>query len=82
MSLYQWFVFFIHSVHFLNLKPYVAAEKLEAAMPVYNDYLMKIIGVRWWTILLFIPVINLIMFPIIWVETLRSFGKRSTLDTF
>jgi signal peptidase I len=35
---------------------------------------MKIIGrPSWWTILLFIPVINLIMFPIIWVETLRSF---------
>jgi signal peptidase I len=34
---------------------------------------MKIIGrPSWWTVLLFIPVINLIMFPIIWVETLRS----------
>jgi signal peptidase I len=22
------------------------------------------------------------MFPVIWVETLRSFGKRSGLDTF
>jgi hypothetical protein len=30
----------------------------------------------------FIPIINLIMFPVIWVETLRSFGKRSGLDTF
>jgi signal peptidase I len=64
-----------------NLKPYVAAEKLEAAMPVYNVILMKIIGVRWWTILLFIPD-QLNYVPIIWVETLRSFGKRSTLDTF
>jgi signal peptidase I len=44
---------------------------------------MKIIGrPTWWTLLLFIPIINLIMFPVIWVETLRSFGKRSSLDTF
>ena len=89
MSLYQWFVFFlfIQLVHFLGTwKLYVAAgrKSWEAAMPVYNVIiLMKIIGrPSWWTILLFIPVINLIMFPIIWVETLRSFGKRSTLDTF
>ena len=44
---------------------------------------MKIIGrPTWWTILLFIPIINLIMFPIIWVETLKKFGKRSTLNSF
>ncbi|WP_339612073.1 signal peptidase I, partial [uncultured Planktosalinus sp.] len=44
--------------------------------------LMKIINRPWWyTILLFIPIINLIMFPVVWVETLRSFGKNSTTDT-
>ena len=43
---------------------------------------MKIINrPTWWTLLLFIPVINLIMFPVVWVETLRSFGKNSTTDT-
>jgi signal peptidase I len=43
---------------------------------------MKIIGrPTWWTILLFIPIINLIMFPVVWIETLRTFGKKSTLDT-
>lgn len=58
-------------------------NKWEAAVPVYNAIvLMKIIGrPTWWTVLLFIPIINLIMFPVIWVETLRSFGKRSTVDT-
>jgi signal peptidase I len=51
---------------------------------VYNAIvLMKIIGrPTWWTVLLFIPIINLILFPVIWVETLRSFGKKTTLDTF
>ncbi|MGG7036792.1 MAG: signal peptidase I, partial [Flavobacterium sp.] len=45
--------------------------------------LMKIINrPTWWTFLLFIPIINLIMFPVVWVETLRSFGKNSTADTW
>ena len=39
---------------------------------------MKIIGrPTWWVILLFIPTINLIMFIVIWVEILRSFGWNS-----
>ena len=88
MTLNQWFLFFIfiQLVHFLGTwKLYAAAgrKSWEAAIPVYNAIvLMKIIGrPTWWTILLFIPIINLIMFPVIWVETLRSFGKRSTQDT-
>jgi signal peptidase I len=88
MTAYQWFVFFllVQVIHFLGTwKLYVAAgrQRWEAAIPVYNSIvLMKIISrPTWWTLLLFIPVINLIMFPVIWVETLRSFGKRSFLDT-
>jgi signal peptidase I len=88
MTLYQWFVFFllIQIVHFLGTwKLYEAAgrKKWEAAIPVYNAIiLMKIINrSSWWTILLFVPVVNIIMFPVVWVETLRSFGKNSTLDT-
>ncbi|MFV5684414.1 signal peptidase I [Flavobacterium sp. GB2R13] len=89
MTLYQWFVFFllVQIIHFLGTwKLYEAAgrKRWEAAIPVYNAIvLMKIIGrPTWWTILLFIPIINLIMFPVIWVETLRSFGKRTSLNTF
>ncbi|MFN7098981.1 MAG: signal peptidase I [Flavobacterium sp.] len=89
MTAYQWFVFFliVQLIHFLGTwKLYVAAgrKSWEAAIPVYNAIvLMKIIGrPTWWTVLLFIPIINLILFPVIWVETLRSFGKRSSLDTF
>jgi signal peptidase I len=36
---------------------------------------------RWWVVLLFIPIINLLMFPIVWIETIRSFGKNSNKDT-
>ena len=89
MTLYQWFVFFllVQIVHFLGTwKLYESAgrKRWEATIPVYNAIvLMKIIGrPTWWTVLLFIPIVNLIMFPIIWIETLRSFGKKSSLDTF
>jgi len=88
MTLIQWFVLFliVQVIHFLGTwKLYEAAgrKKWEAAIPVYNAVvLMKIINRSpWWTILLFVPVVNLIMFPVVWVETLRSFGKNSTLDT-
>nr|WP_314839153.1 signal peptidase I [uncultured Flavobacterium sp.] len=89
MTVYQWFVFFllVQIIHFLGTwKLYESAgrKKWEAAIPVYNAIvLMKIIGrPTWWTVLLFIPIINLILFPVIWIETLRSFGKKSSLDTF
>lgn len=88
MSVNQWLLFLliIQVVHFLGTwKLYVKAGKQawEAGIPVYNAIvLMKIINrPTWWTVLLFIPVINLIMFPVIWVETLRSFGKNTTKDT-
>ena len=88
MTLTQWFIFFliVQLVHFAGTwKLYESAgrKRWEAAIPIYNAIvLMKIIGrPTWWTILLFVPVVNLIMFPVVWVETLRSFGKNSTTDT-
>ncbi len=87
MTVAQWFIFFllVQVVHFIGTwKLYVSAgrKSWEAAIPVYNAIvLLKIIGrPSWWTVLLFLPIINLILFPVIWIETLRSFGKNSTLD--
>ncbi len=89
MTLTQWLLFYliVHVIHFLGTwKLYIKAgrKSWEAIVPVYNCIvLMKIINrPAWWTILLFTPVINVIMIPVVWVETLRSFGKNSTLDTF
>ena len=88
MSIYQWFIFLlavqiIHGLGTWKLYEKAGRKSWEAFIPVYNSIvLMKIIRrPTWWTILLFIPVINLIMFPVVWVETLRSFGKNSTADT-
>lgn len=85
----QWIIFIliIQVIHFLGTwKLYVKAGRKawEAAIPVYNGIvLMKIINrPKWWVILLFIPIINLLMFPVVWVETIRSFGKNSLVDTW
>ena len=88
MTAYQWFVFFlivqlIHGLGTWKLYEKAGRKSWEAFIPVYNAIvLMKIINrPTWWTFLLFIPVINLIMFPVVWIETLRSFGKNTTTDT-
>lgn len=88
MTATQWLIFFliVQVVHFAGTwKMYEAAgrKRWEALVPVYNAIvLMKIINrPTWWTILLFVPVVNLIMFPVVWIETLRSFGKNTTTDT-
>ena len=88
MTLIQWllFILILQVVHFLGTwKLYVKAGRKawEAIIPIYNAIvLMQIINrPKWWVILLFIPIINLLMFPIIWVETIRSFGKNTTKDS-
>jgi signal peptidase I len=85
----QWIIFIliIQVIHFLGTwKLYVKAGRKawEAAIPVYNAIvLMQIINrPKWWVVLLFIPIINLLMFPVVWVETIRSFGKNKLLDTW
>ena len=89
MNVTQWilFILIIQIIHFLGTwKLYIKAGRKawEAAVPIYNAIvLMQIINrPKWWVILLFIPIINLLMFPVIWVETIRSFGKNSLLDTW
>lgn len=87
MSAFQWFILFLvlQIIHYLGTwKLYEKAgrKSWEAAVPVYNAIvLMKIIKrPTWWTVLLFIPIINLIMFPVVWVETLVAFGKSKITD--
>ncbi|WP_291869942.1 signal peptidase I [Maribacter sp.] len=89
MDTTQWIIFIliVQLIHFLGTwKLYVKAGRKawEAAIPVYNAIvLMQIINrPKWWTILLFIPIINLLMFPVIWVETIRSFGRNSLIESW
>ncbi len=87
METNQWIIFFllIQVIHFLGTwKLYIAAGRKawEAAIPIYNAIiLMKIIQrPTWWVFILFLPIVNLIMFPVIWVETLKTFGKKTQKD--
>ncbi|MGY0392875.1 signal peptidase I [Bizionia sp. KMM 8389] len=89
MALSNWLIviLIIQVIHGLGTwKLYIKANRQawEAFVPVYNAVvLMKIINRPWyWTILLFLPIVNLIMFPVVWVETARSFGKNTPTDTF
>ena len=88
MTILQWFIFFIavQLIHFggsWKLYQKAGRKSWEALIPVYNAVvLMQIIRrPKWWVVLLFIPIINLMIFPVVWVETLRSFGKKSSLNT-
>ncbi|MCL7763211.1 signal peptidase I [Polaribacter sp. Z014] len=89
MTYIEWFIFFlaIQVIHFLGTwKLYVKAGRKawEAAIPVYSGVvLMSIIKrPKWWIFLLFIPIVNLLMFPVIWIETIRTFGFYKKLDSF
>lgn len=88
MTLIGWVIFFflIQIIHFVGTwKLYEKAGKKawQAAIPIYNGIvLMEIIKrPKWWVILLFIPIVNLLMFPVLWIETIRTFGYKSRLDS-
>ena len=89
MSYQDWLIIFIvvqliHGLGTWKLYAKAGEKSWSAFVPVYNAYvLMRIINREWWHVfLLFFPVINIIMFVVIWVEIARSFGKNSYLDTF
>tara|TARA_B110000444_G_C18851398_1_gene605939 strand:- start:5141 stop:6841 length:1701 start_codon:yes stop_codon:yes gene_type:complete len=88
MNFIEWVIFIlgIQVIHFLGTwKLYAVAGKKswKALVPIYNALiLMDIIKrPRWWVILLFMPGINIMMFGVIWIETIKSFGKKSTLQS-
>ena len=87
MSLNEWLLLFLSS----NLIIFGGSYKLfnlagiegwKALIPFYNiiKHLDIINRPRWWIILVFIPVINLLMIPVIWVEYIKTFNHNSKLD--
>ncbi|MEC7173143.1 MAG: signal peptidase I, partial [Bacteroidota bacterium] len=87
MSAIQWivFAFILQVVHFLGTwKLYKVAGEApwKAIVPIYNVIiLLKIINrPKWWVFLLFLPVINLMIFMVLWVDTVKYFGKGKTMD--
>ena len=87
MSINEWLLFFLS----YNLLIFVGSQRLfklagvdnwKSLIPVYNivKYLEIINRPKWWVILVFIPVINLLMIPVIWVEFIKRFNHNSKLD--
>ena len=87
MTWIEWLYFFIfiqliHGFGTWKLYKFAGYSSFLSFIPIYNGLvLLKIIRRPWWwLILLFIPIVNLLIFPIIWVETAKSFGKKSLTD--
>ena len=87
MSINEWLLFFLS----YNLLIFIGSQRLfklagvdswKSLIPVYNivKHLQIINRPKWWVILVFIPVINLLMIPVIWVEFIKRFNHNSKLD--
>ena len=83
----DWLIFFIivQIIHFAgtwHLYQKAGRKAWEAAIPGYNAVVMLDIIKRpkWWVILLFLPIIFPIMIMVLWVDFIRSFGKRGIGD--
>jgi len=88
MSWSNWLLFLgvIQIIHGLGTwKMYKAAgrQAWEAFVPLYNAVIAtKIINRPWYyAILLLLPIVNLIMLIVFWVEMCRSFGYNKAKDT-
>lgn len=89
MTFSQWILFAALCQVYIFIKLWKLYKKagfspLLALIPFYNSIILLRIIKRpqWWVILLYIPIVNLLMLPVVWVETARSFGKNSLLDSF
>ena len=89
MSWLGWFLFFlfvqlIHGLGTYRLYSSAGFKSFAAFIPIYNALvLMRLINRPWWwVILLFIPIVNIMMFPVIWIETCKNFGKKSWTSIF
>ena len=87
MSLIEWIYFFL----IYNGLIFAGSQKLfrlagvpgwHAVIPFYNiiKHLDIIQRPRWWILLVFIPVINLLMIPVVWVEFIKRFNHNSKID--
>ena len=87
MSFIEWIYFFL----IYNGLIFVGSHKLfrlarvpgwYAIIPFYNiiKHLDIIQRPRWWIILVFIPVINLLMIPVVWIEFIKRFNHNSKID--
>ena len=87
MSFQEWALFFLifNIIIFFGsqrLFKIAAVNRWYSLIPFLNiiKHLEIIRRPKWWIILVFIPVINLLMIPVIWVEFIKRFNHNSKLD--
>ena len=83
MTLTQWLIFFlavqlVHGLGTFKLYQKEGQESYKAFIPGYNLIvaLSFLERPKWWTILFFLPIINLILFPVLWIDLLYAFKKK------
>jgi len=87
MTITQWLIFFlianfIHGLGTWKFYKKAGIEAWKAFIPFLNLYeLTKIINRPWWwMIIAYIPIVNLLMIPTLWVQLLQVFGKKTSKD--
>ena len=83
MTLTQWLIFFltaqlVHGLGTFKLYQKAGQAGYKAFIPVYNLIvaLSFLERPKWWAILFFLPIINLILFPVFWIDLLYAFKKK------
>jgi uncharacterized membrane protein YhaH (DUF805 family) len=78
-----WIIFLAIMVFYIYVmwRIYEKADKpgWAAIVPIYNIYvLLQIVGrPGWWLLLFFIPIVNIIVSVIVYIELAHSFGKST-----
>ena len=74
---------FIHGIGTWKLYFLSGNKSWQSFVPIYNILILLSIINRpwWWIFIIFMPGINIIILPVIWVELSRSFKKNSYTDT-
>jgi len=87
MTISQWIIFFVvmnivHGAATWKFYKKAGVDAWKAFVPFLNIYeLMGIIAYpKWWMIFVYIPIVNLLMIPTLWVQILASFGKETGKD--
>ena len=87
MTLTQWLIFFIvlniiHGAATFKFYQKAGKEVWKAFVPFLNIYeLTDVINrPKWWIIFVYIPIVNLLMIPVLWVQLLKVFGKEKPKD--
>ena len=87
MTPIQWLIFFIamnivHGAATYRFYQKAGKPAWKAFVPFLNIHeLMDVINrPKWWQIFVYIPIVNLLMIPVLWVQLLKVFGKRENKD--